>query len=579
MTIFISQNVLTMKKYFLSLIFILCTLFSLGQNRYDVIIDELMPDPTPVVGLPALEYIEIKNTTTANINLLGWRLTDATSQSGAIANYILKPDSFLIICSTGLLGQLSTFGPAISVTSFPSLDNDGDIISIKSNTGKLIHAVAYTNAWYQNVVKQDGGWSLEMIDTKNPCGGIDNWKASVSTTGGTPGVKNSIDAINADTKLPQLLRTYTNSPLQVVAVFNEPIDSTVAAVVANYQLSGLTITTAIPVAPTFQQVLLNLSTPLVTNTIYNLTVTNVADCKGNVIGSFNKARAGLPVDADSLDILINEILFNPKSNGFDFVELYNNSNKIFDANKLSIANKNTTGAIANVNKMSEQPCLIFPRDYIVLTENGTSIKQNFFVENPDALIEIPTMPSFNDDEGNVIFLNFQGKIVDAVNYKDDWHFKLIDNDEGISLERIDFNIASQNADSWHSAASSSNYGTPTAKNSQYRSNALNDREITLVPKIFSPDNDGLDDILSINYNLSERGQLANIIIYDASGVPVRRLKNNDLLGFKGTWVWDGLNDKNEKLATGIYVVWVEVYDTKGNRKQYKKSIVLARKLK
>ncbi len=568
-----------MKKYYSSILFILCGLFSMGQNRYDVVIDELMPDPTPVVGLPGVEYIEIKNTTTANINLLGWRLTDATSQSGTMASYILKPDSFLIICSTGSLAQLSAFGPAISVTSFPSLDNDGDMISIKSNTGKLIHAVSYTSAWYQNVVKQDGGWSLEMIDTKNPCGGIDNWKASVSTTGGTPGIKNSIDGINADTKLPQLLRTYTNTATQIVAVFNEPVDSTIAAVVSNYQLTGLTITAAVPVAPTFQLVLLNLSTPLAANTIYNLTVTNVPDCKGNIIGSFNKARSGLPVDADSLEVLVNEILFNPKPNGFDFVELYNNSNKIFDASKLSIANKNTTGAIANVKKMSELPCLIFPKDYIVLTENGASIKQNFFVENPDALIEIPTMPSFNDDEGNVIFLNFQGKIIDQVNYKDDWHFKLIDNKEGISLERIDFNIASQTADSWHSAASSSNYGTPTAKNSQYKSTALSDGEITLSPKTFSPDNDGLDDVLSISYNLSDRGQLANVIIYNAAGVPVRRLKKNDLLGFKGAWFWDGLNDKNEKLATGIYVVWVEVFDTKGNHKQYKKTVVLARRLK
>ena len=33
-------------------------------------------------------------------------------------------------------------------------------------------------SWYQNEVKKDGGWTLEMIDTKSPCAGISNWKAS-----------------------------------------------------------------------------------------------------------------------------------------------------------------------------------------------------------------------------------------------------------------------------------------------------------------------------------------------------------------------------------------------------------------
>ena len=38
---------------------------------------------------------------------------------------------------------------------------------------------------------------------------------------------------------------------------------------------------------------------------------------------------------------------------------------------------------------------------------------------------------------HVVALNFQGNVVDEVKYKDDWHFKLIDDAEGVSLERID----------------------------------------------------------------------------------------------------------------------------------------------
>jgi hypothetical protein len=568
-----------MKKIYCSLIFIICSLIGFSQNRYDIVIDELMPDPTPIVTIPGVEWIEIKNTTTATINLLGWKVSNNSSTSGAMASYNLKPDSFLIICTSSSVPLLSVYGPTLSVTSFPSLGNDGDIISIKNSVGKTIHSIAYTIDWYQNAVKKDGGWSLEMIDTKNPCGGIDNWKASVDIKGATPGIKNSIDGINVDNKAPQLLKTYTNSPTQIVAVFNEPVDSTTAAIITNYTFSnGITITNALPQAPLFQTVILNLSTALVINTIYNLTVNAVADCKGNSIGAFNKARSGLPVDADSLNMVVNEILFNPKLGGYDYAEFYNNSNKIFDANKMFMANLNTAGAIANVKKMSETPHLIFPGDFITITESAINTKQNYMVTNTDWLIEIPTMPSMNDDEGNVIFLNFQGKIIDQVKYKDDWHFKLIDNNEGISLERIDYNLPSQKAETWHSASFASGYGTPTAKNSQFKTGNFADGEISATPKTFSPDNDGLDDILSINYSFNDRGYLANVLVYDANGIVVKQLKKGDLLAFKGSWIWDGLNDKNEKLATGIYIIYTEVYDLQGKRKKFKNTVVLARKL-
>ena len=45
-----------------------------------------------------------------------------------------------------------------------------------------------------------------MIDTKNPCAGMTNWKASVDTRGGTPGKKNSVDAINNDQTAPEVKR-------------------------------------------------------------------------------------------------------------------------------------------------------------------------------------------------------------------------------------------------------------------------------------------------------------------------------------------------------------------------------------
>src|SRR5258705_11564771 len=214
------------------LFLILSPFFSLAQNRYDVVLDEIMADPAPQVGLPNNEWIELKNTTASSINLQGWRISDATGQSGPLPNFTLQPDSFVIVCTGSAVAAMSAFGTTISVTSFPSLDNAGDQLFLKAANGKTIHAVFYSDSWYQNEVKKDGGWTLEMIDTKSPCAGSTNWKASINVTGGTPGKKNSIDALNNDGAAPQLKRAYTTDNITIILVYDEPVDSLIGATLA-----------------------------------------------------------------------------------------------------------------------------------------------------------------------------------------------------------------------------------------------------------------------------------------------------------------------------------------------------------
>lgn len=563
----------------LFLLALLCPAFIIAQNRYDVVIDEIMADPSPTIGLPANEWLELKNTTTAPINLQNWRIGDATSQSGPLPNFILLPDSFVIVCTGSAVAAMSAFGTTIAVTSFPSLDNDGEQLFLKAANGKTIHAVNYTSAWYQNEVKKDGGWTLEMTDTKSPCAGSSNWKASVNIAGGTPGKKNSIDAINTDDASPQLKRAYTTDNTTIVLVYDEPVDSLAGTTLTNYLIDGgLALTGASTIPPLFNSVQLRTASPLAANTVYTITASNITDCKGNIIGAANKARVGLPTDPAPGEWIINEILFNPRSNAFDYVEFYNNSNKIFDASKLYIANRNSSGVVSSVKALSNTPFYIFPGDYVVETEDAANLSLQYLVKNPDNVLTLASPPSFPDDEGTVVALNFHGDVVDEVKYKDDWHFKLIDNTEGVSLERIDPAGPSQNEYNWHSAASTAGYGTPGYKNSQYKLVNAIDATIRITPKIFSPDNDGRDDIATIQYEVPEPGFIATITIFDAAGRPVRYLVRNGTLGLSGYWNWDGLDDKGAKLPVGTYIIFTEIFNLQGKKEHFKNTIILARKL-
>jgi hypothetical protein len=150
----------------------------------------------------------------------------------------------------------------------------------------------------------------------------------------------------------------------------------------------------------------------------------------------------------------------------------------------------------------------------------------------------------------------------------------------VSLERIDFNRTTQDFTNWHSAAEDIGFATPGYKNSQFNDagETTIDNAIEITPEIFSPDEDGINDVTNINYNFETPGFIANITIYDSKGRIVKYLVRNELLGIKGTYSWDGINEEREKSRIGIYIVYVEVYNLSGKVKHYKKSCVLGGKL-
>lgn len=568
-----------MKTTWLLYFFILTNVLS-AQNRYDIIITEIMCDPSPQVGLPNNEWIEIHNISGSAINILDWRISDASGQSGPMPEFILEANSYVIICATSARDAMTTFAPVIAVTSFPSLDNDGEIIMLKDLHGSVIHAVEYSSAWYQNELKKDGGWSLEMINTGTPCLGNRNWKASTDIRGGTPGLVNSVNALIEDRQEPELKNAYLDIDSNIILVFTEPLDSSAAAKATNYTIDGgIVITSAETLPPIFNRVQLKTDKSLSSSTIYNITANNINDCKGNINGSANKTKVGLPQQAVQGDVIINEILFNPRPNANDYVELFNRSEKIMDISSLYLANRNSNNAINGITQLSPTPVYLFPRDYIVVTTDAENLALQYLVSSPDAVFTRPSLPSYPDSEGFVVVLNQQGEVLDEVHYSDDWHFKLITDPEGVSLERLDPDAETQNARNWHSAASTAGYGTPGYRNSHALQVADLPASFEVNPRVFSPDNDGRDDIATIQYKISEPGYLANITIFDATGRLVKQLVRNGLLGVSGYWNWDGLDDKGLKLPVGTYILYTEIFNLAGKKKRFKNTIVLARKLK
>lgn len=164
-----------------------------------------------------------------------------------------------------------------------------------------------------------------------------------------------------------------------------------------------------------------------------------------------------------------------------------------------------------------------------------------------------------------------------MDYQEEMHFPLLRDEEGVSLERIHYERPSEDQSNWHSAAESAGFATPTYKNSQYSENIDPDMNFTIEPEVFSPDNDGRDDILNIHYSFDQPGHVANIKIFDSRGRLEKNLVSNKTLGTKGTITWNGINEDNIKSRMGIYIIFLEIFDLQGNVRKIKKHCVVGEK--
>lgn len=546
-----------------------------AQWRYAVVIHEIMVDPSPPVSLPSSEWIELKNRSPLPISLRGWHIADDAGRSSAMAEFILQPDSLVIVCSNGSATAMGAYGRVLPVGGFPSLDNEEGTLSLIAADGTVVHALRYSSSWHINELKRQGGWSLEMIDANSPCMGKANWTSSMGASGGSPGSPNTAEMHNPDEAPPRLLQSFSRDAHRIVLQFDEPVDELTAIDAGNYAINGMDVISATIAGPLFDEVELHLSAPLDSTIVYIIKVQGIRDCAGNVM-EVAELKVGIASEPQQGQLIINEILFNPRSDGFDYVELYNKGPSIVDASALSIANRNASGAVASLQAISASVRYLYPGDHFVVTADPDNLARQYFVKHPGRVLRV-SLPSYPDTEGFVLLLDRHGNILDEVHYKDDWHFKLLNNLEGVALERVDPGKDSNEASTWHSAGAAAGYGTPTDRNSQWLDSRSTGASIEIDPPIFSPDGDGQGDLASIRYKMDEPGYVANVMIFDAAGRCVRKLARNALLGESGYLTWDGLSDAGARLNAGIYVVWMEAFNLAGRRERFKRVLVLGRR--
>ena len=533
-----------------------------NTNRHAIVFTELMVDPTPTVSLPDCEYVEIYNRTDSTISLENWKLYGNNS-AGNIASGVIEPKGYALLCTASAQTLLQPYGNTIVVTSFPALTNSGKLLYLESNNKEVISWINYSDCWYKSEpFKKEGGWAFERIDVDNLNNNQENWTLSTDHSGGTPGRANSEETIFPDTVMPEVCYFALQADSACIIYFNKEMnpDNLVDNAIQTSPTLSLQKSYLEPCRNTLK---LQFNSPISDSNITEVSL-NGLYCISNLMLPDTTLQLIIPQTPQPSDIVINELLFNPKTEGVKFIEFFNRSNHYLSLQKLALTTQTENGTLAAGNYITEEEILLAPQQFLLVTTNLNTLYNQYLCKKIGVHLEckLPSMPIAG---GNIVLASAKGTIIDALTYSEQMHHPLISNSKGVSLERVNPDLPSEQNSSWQSAAAHCNYATPGYRNSQYFNNALevSSKHFWLSSEQFSPNNDGYNDLLALHYQLPEDGYLINIQIFTPNGIKVTNLTNNTIAGTEGTLFWDGTNASGTLSPVGIYVLFIEATHPNG----------------
>ncbi|MFA9392865.1 MAG: lamin tail domain-containing protein [Prolixibacteraceae bacterium] len=547
---------------------------SLPATTFDVIINEIMADPTPRVGLPEAEYLELHNQSTHFVQLGQWTLF-VRNTNFTLPTYLIAPGEYLIVCDDEFEPSMKNFGNVLGMSNFPALLNSGASVKISNADEDLIDEINYTDEWYFDNDKSNGGYSLERMDMNRHCGQRGNWTASTDPKGGTPGQPNSVIGVNEDISAPVFMFIDIVSSRQLMLFFDEPLDSITAQLISNYRIEDLGIKNIV-YHPGKLNVEIELSEPIQLNTQYEFIVLQMADECGNYATELSLPFSMVALEAGQ--ILINEVLYNPFTGGADFVEFYNNSGLNVDLSELKLATRDELLNLKSVYRLSELHAPFAPGEILAFTTDTLNIVQNYPVPFPDQLRQMSKFPAFNNEAGRVVLLNDSLMVLDEFVYTESLQSKWLSDMDGVSLERLSLEHETNDPANWQSASSLVGYATPGYKNSQSEIAPDQLLNIELESEVVSPNGDGYHDELVIKFRLDQLEYIANVYIFDAYGHEVKRLTNNDLLGNNMELVYDLRNANGQLLSMGAYVIFTELVHLELKKQVFKNAFLITDKM-
>ncbi|RIW18703.1 hypothetical protein D0X99_03205 [Algoriphagus lacus] len=539
-----------------------------------LVLNELMPAPRADQDLPNVEYIEIYHAGDDEVRLEGIRLSNSRSET-ILDDLWLKPGEYLVLAPENQAVLLRQYGKVFPVREWPTLLNSGDHLTLKAVGGSLIDQISYSTASWRESEFANGGFSLEVPNSDYQCDNSVLLMPSIDSVRGTPGKQNSVRKGNEVTPLPVLENAWFQDSLTVNLTFSEPVFSRI-------EKKNIVFSPSLEIDSTYfsagDRLVIYLKSPAKESEIYRLEISGIKDCWGNDLDKVGISKLILSSRPQPGDVILNEVLFDPKSGDPKFVELRNTSKKFLNLDSWALANFDDFGKPDQIREFGKEGLILNPEGYLAISTDINRLKLSYPKSASGNLLQIPLLPSYPISGGTVVLISPEGKIFETFTYNEDFHHPLLRDSKGVSLERISHFSEASLPSNWQSASGNEDFGTPGRKNSQIIEGDLNGNMIQIEPEVFDPEGSSGPAFASIQYQLDQTGWVGTFQIYSVGGQLIQTLAQNQVLGTSGIFTWTGTDSAGNRVRMGYYVLVVELYEPSGRTNLIKKTIVVADRL-
>jgi len=516
----------------------------------DIVINEFTPRPSS----PTEAFIELLNTSERYISIEGWTIGRSSSFRTLSHSRAIAPGDFVVVQRDPPPDSQSETAHFVEASIFP-LGMTTDRLFIRDADGQLIDSVFYSPPHSSDWI------SGNSIEKKSPLySGMDPKNWSQHPVQNSRGDQNRAEPLTFDSESPSMSVSINSNTITVL--FDRFVQWSPESefVVNSNQLEH-------PEFNPFSSNNLHIPTP-VDITLHNSTLVfgfdNGLSFDGRHEFSVQQEAAQPPRPND---LFLNEILYQPLQDRYasqadqsEFIEIYNNAPwKISLADVIIRDPIDKNGDFPSISPENPEIWSIPAKGYALLVPDTSASILNsrtaqFFGIEPDETWGHVNRSGLSlSTSGKPLILSLKdGTTLDSISYTPDMHNPLLREQKGISLERVG-GYSSSSQVKWTSSADPLG-ATPGFVNSVSVSSPelKNQTGFQFYPNPFSPDHDGVDDVVEIKLFSENIDHFSRITIYDIRGRRIKTVLNDGLTGRITSATWDGTDDRGILSPTGVF---------------------------
>lgn len=555
-----------------------------GRPPGAVVVNEIMYAPAS----PDPEWVELASTQEDSVDIGAWGISDRNSLSVyrfAPGPRWLPPRFFAVVTRDS--ARLAATHPEAIIVGIGTLpvslfNNDSDAVVLFDHRGMAMDSVHYRARWGGT-----GGASLERVEASGAAAESTNWGSSLDEVGSTPGRQNYRTPLDTNASAVRLVPLYNGDSTAGVALIARNTGRTsLAALFASLYLDRNRDTAASP-----EELLAEAAADAPIGPGDSVIVWFAWDhpepgeqpliarleTAHDMRPGDNQARATVTFSYPRGALEINELMYEPADGRSEYMEYLNGGALPVDVSGWRVGPRREAGAPGSVSGAfsPRNPLVVLPGEYLVVAADS-SILEVF----PSAgaagshLVARGKALGLGNSGDTVMLFDATARAIDSLVYAPEWHNPDLEETRGRSLERMSPSVPGADARNWSTSADPSG-GTPGRRNSLHAPLPPGaPAALSCSPNPFSPDGDGEEDATVIAYALSFRTGTLRARVYDALGRMVRTLAGEEPTGQSGHLLWDGRDDRRERVPMGIYIVLLEAHDAVGMSTETMKGVVV-----